>query len=381
MLLTNAGLGRSGGNALMGRGLLLIVLLAVLQLTLAACTQTAATISVSTQTPSPTTANGDGFAIGPKSEPGPNQPVRSFLELVEPAGSEPNTADLRKTPGWEVLQRVAQAAPKEVVPGFGGLFIDPRDIRIVYVYMLDPSQQEAAELAVRCILRRGRPAEVRVLQGKYSLGQLRGWFQQAQRALWPIDYVFSSEIDQKRNRIAFRVGTSYAAQQAREALAKTSVPGEAVVFDVAVQNRLDDPPVQIESLIGVNISLEIERTVPAGRPVSIEVVLANGSDDAVEFDHGIPFHENVMIFAPNGDQVWAKRLRGEGVVGTGGSTRLRSGDQVSLQTLWDQRDQDGFELPPGRYLVRGTVQIGDNVDGFYRAMDLATEPYELVIQP
>ena len=40
-----------------------------------------------------------------------------------------------------------QAGQGEVVPGFGGLFLDASDNTIGYVYMLDPSQQEAAEEA------------------------------------------------------------------------------------------------------------------------------------------------------------------------------------------------------------------------------------------
>ena len=119
-----------------------------------------------------------------------------------------------------------------------------------------------------------------------------------------------------------------------------------------------------------------------GQSVSIEVVLTNKVNGAVEFGHDIPFHENVMIFTSDGDQVWTK-LRGA-QAGVGGSTRLQPSETVGLQTLWNQRDQDGFELPAERYLVRGMVRIVDDLgdDGpFFSGMGLATEPYELIIQP
>ena len=215
-----------------------------------------------------------------------------------------------------------------------------------------------------------------------AAGQLSEWYEDAQKAVWPIDGVYKSNIDEKRNRIVFGVETSYVAQQAREALAKTSVPEEAVVFEVAPKKRLDDPPVRVDTPIGVSISLELERTVRVGKSVSIELVLTNKGNGAVEFGHGTPFHENVMIFASDGDQVWTK-LRGV-QVGVAGSTRLQPSETVRLQTLWNQRDQDGFEVPAGRYLVRGTVRIVDDLgdDGpFFSGMDLATEPYELIIQP
>ena len=213
-------------------------------------------------------------------------------------------------------------------------------------------------------------------------GQLSQWYREAQKAVWPIDGVYTSNIDERHNRIVFGVQTSYVAQQAREALAKTSVPEVAVVFEVAQKYKLDDPPVRVDTPIGVSISLELERTVRVGQSVSIDVVLTNKGNSALELGHGIPFHENVMIFTSDGDQVWTK-LRGV-QVGVGGSTSLQPSETVRLQTLWNQRDQDGFELPAGLYLVRGTVRIADDLgdDGpFFSGMDLATEPYELIIQP
>ena len=213
-------------------------------------------------------------------------------------------------------------------------------------------------------------------------GQLSQWYREAQKVVWLIDGVYSSNIDERRNRIVFGVQTSYVAQQAREALAKTSVPEEAVVFERPPKKRLDDSPVRVDTPIGVSISLEFERVVRVGQSVSIEVVLTNKGDGAVEFGHGTPFYENVMIFTSDGDQVWTKLRRAQ--AGVAGSTRLQPSETVRLQTLWNQRDQDGFELPAGRYLVRGTVQIVDDLgdDGpFFSGMDLATEPYELIIQP
>ena len=213
-------------------------------------------------------------------------------------------------------------------------------------------------------------------------GQLSEWYREAQKVVWPIDGVYSSNIDERRNRIVFGVLTKYVVQQAREALAKTSVPEEAVVFERPPKKRLDDSPVRVDTPIGVSISLGFERTVQVGQSVSIEVVLTNNGNDAVEFGHGTPFHENVMIFTSDGDQVWTK-LRGV-QAGVAGSTRLQPSETVRLQTLWNQRDQDGFELPAGRYLVRGTVRIVDDLgdDGpFFSGMDLATEPYELIVQP
>lgn len=217
------------------------------------------------------------------------------------------------------------------------------------------------------------------LQGDYRSLQLKGWRKEAEAAVWPVGGVWSSSIDEERNRIMFAVHTSYVAAKAREALAGTGVPVDAVVFEVDPKRRLDDPPVQIGSPIGITISLEFQRNVPLGEPVLIELVLTNEGDSVAEVGHGIPFFDDVMVFTSDGDQVW-KKLRGV-QAGVGGSTRLEPGEQIRLETLWEQRDLDGFALPPGCYLVRGSMRITDALGQFSGVMAVATEPYELVIQP
>lgn len=218
--------------------------------------------------------------------------------------------------------------------------------------------------------------EIPTIQGDYSSQQIKDWRQEAEAAVFPLGLVWSSWIDEKRNRIFFTAYTSYAAGKARDAIAKTSVPIDAVIFEVDPKRRLDDPPAQIDSPMGISISLEFQRSVALGQPVLIELVLTNEGDDAVEVDHGVPFYEDVLVFTSVGDQVW-KKLRGP-IAPVGGSTRLEAGEQIRLETLWEQRDLDGFVLPPGCYLVRGTAGIADAPGAW---IDLATEPYELVILP
>jgi len=221
--------------------------------------------------------------------------------------------------------------------------------------------------------------EIPTLPSDYTMAQLELWREEAEAAVWPalLPRVWSSWIGD--NHIYFSVYTEYVANQVREALAKTHVPIDAVNFEIDPKQRLDNPPVQIVAPFGVSISLEFQRNVPVGQPVLFEVVLTNVGDDVAEVEHGIPTPEDVMVFTSDGDQVWTKL---SGVqVGVGGSTRLEPDGQIRLETLWEQRDLDGFALAPGCYLVRGSIRI---VDGLYEipgVIELATEPYELVIGP
>ena len=317
--------------------------------------------------------------------------------LNDVAESPQDTGQITEPVASDADEKTGQSESGEATAGYGGHFFDSEETGVLYVYMLDPSQWKEAREEIRNLIPTlvMSSVEIRTLQGDYTLRQLERWRKEAEAALWPsrqqlerwrqegeavvwpVAGVWSSGIG--KNRIRFSVYTSYVAEQAREALAETNVPIDAVIFEIDPKQRLDDPPVQIDSPIGISISLEFQRNVPLGQPVLIEVVLTNVGDDAAEVEHGFPINEDVLVFTSDGDEVWTKRRGAH--AGVGGSTRLEPGGQIRAQTLWEQRDLDGFELPPGCYLVRGSMHIADASGGIPGRMDLATEPYELVIWP
>lgn len=207
-----------------------------------------------------------------------------------------------------------------------------------------PECKRAPDDQVQAGQRATQPAALKVesptSQDEYTSGQLFRWRKEAEAAVYQVAGVWSSWIDEERNRIMFTVYTDYVAEKAREALAETGVPVDAAAFDVDPKKQLDDPPVSLDSPIEISISLEFQRNVPVGQPVLIEVVLTNKGDAADGVEHGTPYFDDVMVFTFDGDEVWTK-LRGM-QVGVGGSTRLEPGEQIRLETVWEQRDQDGF---------------------------------------
>ncbi len=126
-------------------------------------------------------------------------------------------------------------------PGFGGLYIDRTDNAVVYVYMVNPSQ-EAAEKFARIHLgyrEMRKIREVRPLQARYTLEQLKGWYRHLRDdgAVRDLPDVVMMNIDGGMNRIEVgtRCDTDRGGVQRSidDLLPKLSVPADAVVVIVA----------------------------------------------------------------------------------------------------------------------------------------------------
>ena len=73
-------------------------------------------------------------------------------------------------------QRLARIAA-EHKGGFGGYYFDETDRSTAYVYMLDPSQTEAAKAAFRAVYRGDRQVDrIIPVQGDYAFNDLLEWF-------------------------------------------------------------------------------------------------------------------------------------------------------------------------------------------------------------
>ena len=143
-----------------------------------------------------------------------------------------------------------ECAPIEVVdpvtelssPGFGGLFFD-RASGTVTVYMLEPSQQKAEELAFEVVGRDtlARYPTVRAVQGQYTWEQLQGWHDKVNKG--SLDHIahrlpsggsLHLYIDESKNRLRVELGrerTPEVEAAARDFLDRLGVPREAVVFE------------------------------------------------------------------------------------------------------------------------------------------------------
>ncbi|MEX0762774.1 MAG: hypothetical protein WD208_10995 [Dehalococcoidia bacterium] len=125
------------------------------------------------------------------------------------------------------------AATGHDVPGFGG--VDWEDDG-VYVYMMDTSQQEAAEQAARTLAQGRSISQVWTRQADYTMAQLASWYRPMYFAiLGKIDGVQSTDLAEQKNRLHVGITSEEAQGPVEAELAELGIPREAVIIEVEPQ--------------------------------------------------------------------------------------------------------------------------------------------------
>lgn len=196
-----------------------------------------------------------------------------LLAMLVTVGCAVTKTGLETSDQKAILQPQAKAAPLEEtyddlllqiaqqVPAFGGMFFEflesrrqTRETAILYIYLLDATQKEAALQTILAIL--GPlypdllpPHEVRVLQAQYSFLQLKEWFDVI-GILHHMPEVTLTDIDDVKNRlrIGVREMDGETVVRIEHELVKLGIPREAVILektgpfvpDVALTRALDE---------------------------------------------------------------------------------------------------------------------------------------------
>lgn len=112
-------------------------------------------------------------------------------------------------------------------------------------------------------------------------------------------------------------------------------------------------------MTSLRVDLRLPDAVRVGEPVSIELHLVNGSDEAIEvLVPGRPPAFDLIVETEGGTLVW-RRLQGAPVAMVLGILRLEPGQQRIYEHTWDQRDTRGEPVSAGTYVVRGLVPLED----------------------
>jgi Intracellular proteinase inhibitor len=109
------------------------------------------------------------------------------------------------------------------------------------------------------------------------------------------------------------------------------------------------------------VELLMESSADLGVPVSITLRLRNDGTGPIDLElPGRPVAFDITIFRPDGTQVWRRLARG--VVGSALMlVRLAPGEIRDFTVGWDQVDNAGRPVGPGRYTVRGVLPTDKGV--------------------
>lgn len=128
------------------------------------------------------------------------------------------------------------------------------------------------------------------------------------------------------------------------------------------------------------VSLDLQSQARVGETIPLKLIVRNVSDRPVELAlggqeaDGFALSHDFVATLPGGTEVW--RWRHGGVAQSILSFKaLEPGEELVLMGEWDQRDDQGQNVAPGTYLVRGVFTEGDPPD----VQTLETEPSTLSI--
>ena len=166
-------------------------------------------------------------------------------QLPDPTATPVNVADIKEdavlaffdekghfiTPN-ERLARIAE----QHEGGFGGFYFDEDDRSHAYVYMLDPSNVEAAKAAFNQAYGEDSRSVTKItpVQGEYSFNDLVRWSYVLDRVLISAGIPPSTgSVSESKNRIRFGMRTEASINLAREITREIDIPEGAVVFRVS----------------------------------------------------------------------------------------------------------------------------------------------------
>ena len=132
--------------------------------------------------------------------------------------------------------RLARIAKKHE-GGFGGFYFHETDRGHAFVYMLDPSQVEAARAAFEEAYQGGSRTitQITPVQGDYAFNDLLRWYRVLSPALLKNGvHLTTGSVMELKNRIHFGMSNAADIEEARRITREVGIPEGAVIFEVRV---------------------------------------------------------------------------------------------------------------------------------------------------
>jgi hypothetical protein len=138
-----------------------------------------------------------------------------------------------------------------------------------------------------------------------------------------------------------------------------------------------DPPLPEAAREPFALQLNVPSEVQSRQPVPLRITLQNTGSGPVKF--GLGDAENtfdIVVRRPDGTEVW-RRLRGRVIVLVSHWRLLASGDRLSFEDTWNQRDNQGHPVQAGIYCVQGTLLTSGSGAWGTRPQPVAISPPRL----
>ena len=221
-------------------------------------------------------------------------------------------------------------------------------------------------------------------EAEYSAADLARWYKRLVDVTWRVPGIAWTDLNEAKNRIEIGI---YPLRGAREeweaALATLDVPREAIVIEVGCDGIHPWPidpgePPDEAFLRAVDYSLDVVSQAPYGETVQMKLTLRNVSDGTVSFVLGGRPPYDFEVSTPDGEQVWHWKCGTIIEEPLDGKT-LEPGEELEFVGEWEQVDNRGEPVPPGTYVVRGVLTLGQTDLGPPDEV-LVTETHELQVQ-
>jgi hypothetical protein len=132
-----------------------------------------------------------------------------------------------------------------LVPGFGGMYIDPARPDVLNVFMLDvydEDQLAEVERAIGAEFPDTIPSEgIAAVQGDYSIGELKAWYDDVRAAIAESglvgDGLVGTDLEEDKNRLEVAVDREELIPQVEELVADAEIPSGVVRITVRSRMR------------------------------------------------------------------------------------------------------------------------------------------------
>jgi hypothetical protein len=320
---------------------------AIVALLIAACSVDGPPGEEPTQTATPTASPSPSPSSTPTATPSTPQVVSEY-----------------KVADYECIQNPGP------ITGFGGVFLEKGNDKILNVYLLNPHDKDAVDAAV-CSFGYERDY-VRILKSQFTRGQLDQWRRDLEPLVRRVPGLTTTGIDERMNKIKLGFvplrGTRAGVE---EAIRNSGVPLEAVNIEPRCTGIADITPSPRNLPLGpelqqaLRFKLIVSPTVDYRETLPFVLKVTNLSSESIELnlggrrDQGYQGTYNFYVTNSENVRIWSW-LCGKTLILSLSNRTLNPGEELEFKGQWEQVDATSEAVPPGDYSAQAIAALREN---------------------